>query len=182
MTVVASILLAGLRRRGFRLDACAREQSWVLGVEPASALTDADRAHIGTHREALLDLLYAEQPDDGQPPVPFLWYDDAPPAREEWDEETQQWVTVGGRRPVNRGIVPGPTVIDPPPPPPGESVEFPPGAALFWQDRRGRPCKPPLAVRWCWAGGDRWYDPRTNPPRGVPVLDRSDEAQGDDHA
>jgi len=179
MTNPAADLVTGLRGRGFiltmRPDPDPTVQRWALVISPVQTLTDDVRALLRQHREAILDFLYWEVPGIGVDGV--RWYDEAPPHREEWDEEAQQFVTVPGRRPWSPGICPQPRHNDPPPPPFGREIEFPAGAVLFWQDARGRPCKPGVALRWCWEGGPGWYDARRNPPSGVPLVDRKDELE-----
>src|SRR5262245_11697292 len=55
----AADLLAALRGRGFRLE--GREGHRQLVVTPGSAMSEADRAAVRTHKEALLDLLWREE-------------------------------------------------------------------------------------------------------------------------
>jgi hypothetical protein len=48
--------------------------------------------------------------------------------------------------------------------------EVPRGARLFFQDDRGRPCRPESAHMWCWSGGPRWfYVAEHAPPGGHPI-------------
>src|SRR5690349_5694150 len=129
----ATDLLAALRARGLRLECLPARpdhsaHAWRLVVSPAGKLTAAEKEALSAHREAVLDLLYREC-DGAEPCSPFLWPDQAPPDREEWDEEAQQYVTVPGRKPNILCLAAVPSfVIDPPPPSVGLEIDIPPGA------------------------------------------------------
>lgn len=67
-------LLASLRQRGFTLSYERPEADhWLLHVIPTNKLTTADRQAIREHKDALLDLLWHEQPSvyDNLPAVPW---------------------------------------------------------------------------------------------------------------
>jgi hypothetical protein len=69
-TGTAAALLDALRARGLTVELCTPDDPAAplrLVVTPGSALTDEDKAGLKTHREALLDLLWAEpHPSDGR--------------------------------------------------------------------------------------------------------------------
>lgn len=59
----AAILVAGMRRRGFTLAWCYTDAGHALEVTPPAGfdLTDALRAALARHREAVLDIVWGER-------------------------------------------------------------------------------------------------------------------------